>query len=347
MDNHIIDQKCPSCRAPLKYSPKTKGWDCEYCNSHFTLKDLQKVREKKKKKQNQSFSTSGYTCKNCGANILAEENTTATTCIYCRSTAILENRLENELTPNAIIPFEKTKEEAIAAFQKTGIRKWFLPKEFTDKKNINEIQGIYIPFWLFDLCLNAKISGKGIRIHSFISGEYQYTKKETYHFEREGIFPFYDIPVDGSKHFDDALMNSIEPFDYKNLVAFDFSYLSGFLAEKYDLKKEEVKKIALNRAENTASSELEKNLSYSSKTIENKTMIPENLEGEYVLLPVWLLNIKYQEKIYPFAMNGQTGKMIGNFPLQKSKVLLFFLLIGILLSFLIILIFLSTGGYVL
>ncbi len=347
MPSNVTDQKCPSCRAPLRYSPKTKGWDCEYCKTHFTLQDLKKVRTEKEKKQKHPFSSAGYTCKNCGANILVSEHTTATTCVYCRSTALIDERLENELTPNSILPFKKTKEEAIEAFKKMGIRKWFVPKEFTSSKNIQEIQGIYIPFWLFDFCLEATIAGKGIRLSTWITSDYQYTKRDTYHFEREGKFPFYDIPVDGSKHFDDALMNSIEPFDYKELVSFDGAYLSGFLAEKYDQTKEEVQSVAVDRAATTVIERLERGLTYNSHTIETKTMNPTNLDGEYVLLPVWLLNIKYKDQIYPFAMNGQTGKMIGDIPVQKSKVILFFILLSLVLSLLIILVFVGIGGYVL
>ncbi len=347
MQSNVTDQKCPSCRAPLRYSPKTKGWDCEYCKSHFTLEELKKKRKQKEKRQNKEMNSAGYTCKNCGANIIVSENTSATSCIYCKSTAILENRLENELTPSAIIPFIKTKEEAIEAFQKMGFRKWFVPKEFTNKKNIQEIQGIYIPFWLFDFLLETKISGKGKRISTWCSGEYQYTKTDTFRFEREGNFPFYDVPVDGSKHFDDALMNSIEPFEYKSLVDFDSAYLSGFLAEKYDLTKEEVQNIAIDRAENTAINRLESSLSYTTKTIEDKVVNPLNLEGEYVLLPVWLLNIKYKDKVYPYAMNGQTGKMIGNIPTQKSKVISFFFFLALILSLITILLFMWIGGYVL
>ena len=278
---------------------------------------------------------------------MVSENTTATTCVYCRSTAIIDERLENELTPNSIIPFKKTKEEAMEAFLKMGIRKWFVPKEFTKKKNIREIQGIYIPFWLFDFCLEAHIAGKGIRLSTWISSNYQYTKRDTYHFERDGDFPFFDIPVDGSKHFDDALMNSIEPFNYQDLEDFNGAYLSGFLAEKYDQTKEEVQSVAIQRATETAKEQLEKSLHYHSHTIENKNVNPINLSGEYVLLPVWLLNIKYKDKIYPFAMNGQTGKMIGDIPVQKSKVFFCFFSLGVLISVLIILIFLMIGGYVL
>jgi len=141
-------------------------------------------------------------------------------------------------------------------------------------------------------------------------------------------------------------MNSIEPFDYKELVPFNEAYLSGFLAEKYDQTKEEVQSVAINRAENTILSEINQTLNrYSSKVINEKTFTPSSFHGEYVLLPVWLLNIKYKDKIYPYAMNGQTGKMIGDIPVQKSKVVFAFFILTIFLIFITSLLFILIGGY--
>lgn len=346
MQENTLDQKCPSCRAPLKFSPKSNGWDCDYCGSHFTIDDLEKVKKQKEQVQKKKMNAQGYNCKNCGAQILVNDNVTATSCIYCRSSAIIESRLTNEFTPTSVIPFKKTKEEAMDAFKQTGLRRFFIPKEFADRKNISEIQGIYIPFWLYDYQVDSKVTGVGNVVSSWSSGNYIYTKTDEYAFTRRGTFPFYDIPVDGSKHFDDALMNSIEPFDYKELVPFNEAYLSGFLAEKYDQTKEEVQSVAIARAENTIMSEINETLrQYSSKIINEKTFTPSSLNGEYVLLPVWLLNIKYKDKIYPYAMNGQTGKMIGDIPVQKSKVIFFFLIFSILLTIIVSLLFILIGGY--
>lgn len=347
MSNEAMDQKCPGCGAPLKYSACSKDWTCEYCGSHFTIEVLKRIRGKREK-TSKHITSDGYTCKNCGAQILLSENTTATSCVYCKSSAIIKNRLEKELAPRSIIPFKKTKEEAIEAFTKVGIRKIFIPKEFTNKKNIGEIQGIYIPFFLYDFSLSAKMNGEGTMHTYWRKGDYNYTKTDIYSFRRNGTFPFYDIPVDGSKHFDDALMNSIEPFDYKELVEFDEAYLSGFLAEKYDQPKEELEKIVIDRASQTVENEVSKTLvRYDLKTISEKEITVSGLENEYVLFPVWLLNIKYKGKIYPYAMNGQTGKMIGDIPLKKSKVVFFFLGLSLLISLIVIGIMLLTGGYVL
>ena len=39
----------------------------------------------------------------------------------------------------------------------------------------------------------------------------------------------------------------------------------------------------------------------------------------YALLPVWLLSTKWQGKNYLFAMNGQTGKLVGDLPTSAGK----------------------------
>ncbi len=346
MTDETLDLKCPSCRAPLRFFPSSGRWECDYCGSKFKLEELQNLKQERKERQKQKTQSDGYICKNCGAKILLSENTSATSCIYCRSTAIIPERLENEFTPNSIIPFRKTKEEAVAAFQKFGIRKIFAPKEFTSKKNIEEIQGIYIPFWLYDFHLVGKASGVGKNSASVRSGDYLVTTTRIYHFERDCDIPFFDIPVDGSKHFDDALMNSIEPFDYKDLVTFDSAFLSGFLAERYDLKKEEAVGSAVKRAEGTALGQVKLTLSrYQTTEIQNHSFEPTNLDGEYVLLPVWLLNIRYKGKLYPYAMNGQTGKMIGDLPVLEWKILLYGLILFLIIAVIISLGFILLGGY--
>lgn len=342
----VVDHKCPSCNATLKFNPKSQKWDCEYCKSSFELKDLEKNSTKYDKANNKPLKDLDvYTCKNCGAEIMADNNTTATFCVYCKSTAIIKDRLVEAYEPDKIIPFKTTKEDAIEGFKKVGIRKFLMPKEFTDKKNIEEMKGVYIPFWLFDFECRGEISGIATRISHWSDSKYHYTKTDSYKVERGGNITFENIPVDGSKHFDNAIMNSIEPFEYNGLKDFSYSYLSGFYAEKYDQKDDEVMTDAERRAKRSVRDVLESELnSYSTKSISSSNININNVNVKYVLLPVWMLNIKYKDEIRPFAMNGQTGKMIGNIPIDRKKVILYSLLMFLGLTFLLIGIFV-LGGY--
>ena len=282
------------------------------------------------KKKSENVEMDEYFCQDCGAKIIASKNTSATFCVYCKNTAILKNRLTDEFSPSKIIPFTKTKEDAIEAFKKVGKNKILMPKEFTLPKNIEELTGIYIPFWLYTGKIKSKIVGKGNKVRTWSTSDYIYTETDVYSIERNGEFKFNNIPVDGSVRFNDAIMNSIEPFDYKELSDFDASYLSGFLAEKYDVEANEAKKISIDRAMETCYNELCNTVNFSSFVREDKSS--EGIEDKInnVLVPVWMVNIKYNEKLYTFAMNGQTGKMIGDIPYSKKKAFILWVIIFII-----------------
>jgi len=332
-----VDYKCLNCNAPLKYNPSGKNWKCEYCGTTFTKEELKaneekfekaKVKNKKTTESNdQKVDVDEYVCQNCGATIIADKNTAATFCVYCRNTAILKSRLTDKFEPSKVIPFAKTKKDAIAGFTNVCKGKLFMPKEFALERNINEITGVYIPFWLHSLDLNVIMNGKGSKVTTWSAGDKRYTKTDIYSVEREGDVFFEKVPCDGSVRFDNAIMNSIEPFDYKELVDFSAGYLSGFLAEKYDVEKEDAKTNTLKRAKATAEAEIRKTIPYASFVPnQNETNIKEETL-DYVLLPVWMVNVKYNGKMYPFAMNGQTGKMIRNIPYSKGKAFLAFIII--------------------
>lgn len=332
-----VDHKCPSCNANIKYSPKTKNWKCEYCGGTFTKEELEENEKKfektkvDKKKENKNLEMDEYYCQDCGAKIVADKNTAATFCVYCKNTAILKSRLTDKFAPNRIIPFTTTKDEAVDAFKKVGKGKILMPKEFSDPKNIEEIKGVYIPFWLYTCLMNEKVEGKASRITTYSDSKYIYTKTDFYNIERETEYGFDEIPVDGSVRFNDAIMNSIEPFDYKEMIPFSASYLAGFLAEKYDVEKDEAKKITYERAANTAYNKIHGTVSYTTFTpsVKESKVLEEDIE--YVLLPVWMVNIKYKEKMYTFAMNGQTGKMIGDIPYSPKKAFIVWTIIFVII----------------
>lgn len=344
---NALDHKCPNCDAVLKFNPHGNNWKCEYCRGEFNLEDLKentkKQEEKIVKHDTNEEGMDVYTCNNCGASIVVDPNVSATSCVYCKNTTILKDKLHGEFNPDYVIPFKYTKDDALNAFKKLGKGKLFMPKQFNIKKNINEIYGIYIPFWLFDFSLDGQMSADCKRITSWRSGDYRYTKTDTYRATRGGNMSFSNIPVDGSKRFPNDIMNSIEPFDFNNLKQFNMSYLSGFLAEKYDLTGEEVISEASNRAKNSFVEEMKKDIRGYNIVIPTTNNINiDNNKKQYVLLPVWMINVKYKNKIHTLAMNGQTGKIVGNIPIDVSKVILTWILIFVI-SFIVLLIINYVG----
>lgn len=344
---NVVDYKCPNCTATLKFNPNSQKWDCDYCRTSFSLEDL-KINDVKyqKVKSKPLKNLDVYTCKNCGAKIMTDVNTTATFCVYCKSTAIIKNRLVDAYEPDKIIPFKKTKEEAIKAFKNVGVKKILMPKEFSDPKNIEQIRGIYIPFWLFDIDCKGSINSTATKVKCWSTINYTYTKTDHYKVARGGDSYFDNIPVDASQNFDDAIMNSIEPFNYKEMQDFNYGYLSGFYAEKYDTSDDELSHIASSRAKNSMIDYLKNDIKgYTTSVITTDNIMTDVSKGEYVLFPVWMLNIKYKDGFRTFAMNGQTGKMVGNIPIDKFKAFLLAIIMFIVVFLLVMGTFIIFGGY--
>ena len=322
-----VDSKCPNCGGKLDFMPKIGKWKCNHCDSEFSLKELEKkmnsAASDEKNKHEELDEDSGnlfqYNCPDCGAVIVADEQTTATFCIYCGNTAILKNKLAGKFHPSSVIPFKKTKEDAVNAFKSLAKGRMFIPNDFTDEKNIEKIRGVYIPFWLYDIDFNGVVDATGRKVTTWKVGRTHFTKTDTYNMHRDGDMSFEKVPVDGSTRFENDLMNSIEPFNYEELVDYNHAYLSGFLAEKYDIEEDKCYEDAKKRITNTAEKQIISTFTYPG-SIRTKTYTDKETNFYYVLLPVYMLNIKYRDKMRTFAMNGQTGKFIGDIPVDLGKV---------------------------
>ena len=330
----VLDNKCPGCGAPIHFKPELGKFKCDYCDGEYTaeqLKDMEKIN----KEEVDTTNYVNYNCPDCGAEIITDENTAATFCVYCGNTSIIKNRLSGEFAPSKIIPFKMEKQKAIEAFKRLRKGRPLTPKTFTSEKNIEKIQGVYIPFWLYEVDVNGTIEASATRVKSWSHGNTHYTQTDYYDVVRSGNMSYHRVPVDGSTRFANDMMNTIEPFDYDKLIDYNHAYLSGFLAEKYDVTKEDAFEDAKTRTLNSTKQEMLNSMhGYSTKTIKKNDLESKELSVEYALLPVWMVNVKYKDKYYLFAMNGESGKFIGNIPIDKKRTIIAVLL-TIIIAFLI------------
>ena len=203
-----LDHKCPSCGAAIKFSPKEQKWVCEYCASKFTLAEMKKHKnassdslnqKSKEKKSDKVEEADVYRCKSCGAEIIADVNTTATFCVYCGNTAILKEKIQNSRVPDYIIPFQKVKEDATSAFLQLVKHKPLVPRTFKSRKNIDKITGVYIPFWAYDFDVSGTAKFKCIDTHTWSDYNTRYTKTDTFDVvsfcEEKGIDTTNDLAV--------------------------------------------------------------------------------------------------------------------------------------------------------
>lgn len=334
--NHVIEYKCPCCNAGLTFGNDEQKLTCEYCGNSFEIETVRAFNEAAVQEQQEVFSWDDssqqewseeeqqnirlFQCPSCGGEILTDEQTAATFCPYCDNPTILPSRLSGGLKPDAVLPFKTDKEDAKAAFLKLCKGKPLLPKAFTARQRLEKITGMYVPFWLYDCQAEFDGSYKATRIHRWSDATYNYTKTDHFMLRRSAEASFAGIPMDGSEKMEDAFMESIEPFDYSQLVDFDSAYLTGYLADKYDVPSEAGKGRIRERVDQSVSDQLQSSfLGYATVIPTGKNLKIDHSKAKYVLLPVWILNTRYQDKIYTFAMNGQTGKMTGSFPICPKR----------------------------
>ncbi len=313
---------------------------CPYCDTEYEPEilrsydeDLQNVggediRWESKKREWTSGETDGmdvYICKSCGGEIIAESTEGTSKCPFCNNIVILKSRFAGELKPDYIIPFKLDKRTAKEGFKKHLLGKKLLPKTFKDETRINGIKGVYVPFWLFDADAKADARYRATRLFSWSDSNFIYTRTSFYSVTRSGEMHFEKIPVDGSSRMADDLMESIEPFDFSQAVDFQTAYLSGFFANKYDVDAEMSISRANDRLRDSASRELSGTVNgYATVTPEVMSIRAENGASHYALYPVWVMTTTWKNKNYIFAMNGQTGKFVGDLPMDKKAFWLWF-----------------------
>lgn len=261
-----------------------------------------------------------YSCPSCGAELICDQSTAATACPYCGNPAIVPGQFSGALRPDYILPFRLSKDDAVQALRAHYKGKPFLPRSFTSANHIEQIQGVYVPFWLFDGGAEGAASYRASNTNVFETGDYEITETRHYHVVRAGSLAFEKIPVDASSKMPDDHMDSIEPFDYAQLRPFSTAYLPGYLADKYDVTIDDSRDRADTRCRETLAQALRDTVTgYGACVTEREDIALRRGKVHYALLPVWMLSTKWRGQDFLFAMNGQTGKLVGDLPTDRGR----------------------------
>lgn len=261
-----------------------------------------------------------YSCPSCGAELICDQSTAATACPYCGNPAIVPGQFSGALRPDSILPFRLSKDDAVQALRAHYKGKPFLPRSFTSANHIEQIQGVYVPFWLFDGGAEGAASYRASNTNVFETGDYEITETRHYHVVRAGSLAFEKIPVDASSKMPDDHMDSIEPFDYAQLRPFSTAYLPSYLADKYDVTIDDSRDRADTRCRETLAQALRDTVTgYGACVTEREDIALRRGKVHYALLPVWMLSTKWRGQDFLFAMNGQTGKLVGDLPTDRGR----------------------------
>ena len=347
----LKEYKCPECGGALEFNSQIQKLKCPYCDSEFPVSEFEETEEVTGSEedfagdgqveememssnaeefdwdtQGATFSSEEaagmkiYSCQSCGAEIIAPETQGAMTCPYCSNNIVMTGQFAGELKPDYIIPFKYDKKQAKEMLENHVRSHKFVPKIFQDDNHLDEIKGVYVPFWLYDARADVDMAFNATQVRIWMTGNVQYTRTSHYKLRRGGTMNFSKVPADGSKNISDELMESLEPFSFEEAVPFKTAYLAGYLADRYDMDAKECAGKANARMQKTANDAFKNTVGGGYSTVYPAASRLSIREGKsyYALYPVWLLNTTWNGTKYTFAMNGQTGKFVGDLPLDKS-----------------------------
>ena len=339
----VITYKCPNCGGGLTFNADIQKYRCEYCLSEFSQEELDEIEKKELEKaekraeiqendvpaEDVPVETSGtqagqtedasentgrkktvtsimYICPSCGAQIVTDETTAASFCYYCHNPVVLEEKLRGEFKPDYVLPFQIDKKKAQEIFTQWVGRKKFVPDYFFSPRQIESMTGVYFPYWLYSCKVKGDLQAEGKTVRTWETAGMRYTEKKA----------------------NRKLIDGVLPYRLNEKKEFSMGYLSGFVAENRDMEKdgfvnevkEEVRQFALSSLSSQTGN-------YSSVQVrKNQVDITEETWAA-ALLPVWTVtyNDKARGKIYYFALNGQTGKIWGELPVDNKKLAVLFL----------------------
>ncbi len=354
----VVQYKCSNCGSDMAFDTESGMLHCDSCgnkeeissSSHaddlssdfdseydddFTLGQTEVSDEE----------ANEYQCNNCGAILLTDKDTTATTCTFCNAPMILNDRLSGNFAPAKVIPFTVDKNSASDAFKSWCRGGRLTPKGFMTADRVKDLTGLYVPFWLYDLHSLGEATALCTKVRKYTRGDYIYTETKHYNVYRKVSLNYSKVPADASAKLDDTLMDKLEPFNYNDLKDFNMPYLAGYLAETYNFDSKQLFPRIQQRIQKYVDQYISSTIvGYSSTSYTKKDINTRNKRADYVLFPIWMISYNYKDKDYVFAMNGQTGKVVGKPPLSIGKILAWFSGISVGAFVILSLISIITGG---
>ncbi len=316
---------CPNCGSNIKFDPATQKMKCSYCDTLISPHDKMFARGAEEQKgidlDSDEYEVTYYTCPQCGGELITEDTTAATFCSYCGSSTILEMRVGKEKKPDYIIPFKKTREDCERAYKSTVRRALFAPNWLKKDETVERFRGIYMPYWIYDVRRSGALNTKGQT--SKRRGDYIYTS----HFavDSQVDIDYSGLSYDASSSFEDRLSDAIAPFDLKESDNFTSSYLSGFYADTSDVSAEVYEREARELALDDAARAIAAGQSYTKHGVTGNEVAEKlekngvNISHKLGMFPVWFLSSNIGDRVIYAVVNGQTGKVAMDLPIDIWK----------------------------
>lgn len=357
----VVQYKCPDCGADMVFDSTTGMLHCDSCGKNMNIEEMSGSRTEKEESNayhnnykeeeephHHQEEVNEYHCNNCGAVLITDKDTAATTCSFCGAAVVLSDRLSGSFAPSLVIPFTINKEQAQASFRKWCKKGLLTPRGFMTADRIKSITGIYVPFWLYDLNGLGSADATCTKVRTYTKGDYIYTETDYFNVYRKVNLNYLKVPTDASEKMNDGMMDKLEPYHYQDLKEFQMPYLAGYLAEKYNYDDNDLFHRVESRVQQYVDSYIDGTINgYATTSYNSKDIQIRKRKAEYALFPVWMVCYDYKQSEHTFAMNGQTGKIVGKPPLSAGRIAAWFTGISAAAFLLIKIIAVLSGGPIL
>ena len=314
--------QCPNCSGNMKFYIPSQMLRCDYCSTEM---DPYAFHKESDAEESNDFEVTVFTCPQCAGELMSTEHEATAFCSFCGASNILISRISSEKRPSYIIPFQRTKEDCKKSFNKMMKKALYTPNELRKVDNIDGFRGIYMPYWFYNISQKGPSRVKATQSHR--SGDYIITDHYNLDFYVDSEYDH--ISFDSSSSFADNLSTAIAPFDVRKAKPFTPAFLSGFYADTADVIPEVYQEDASHIAANATYKQLKKTPAFRGYDIKEVGDASQKARlfntyctsVERAMLPVWFLSYRQGDRVAYAAVNGQTGKIAADLPVDPKKYL--------------------------
>ncbi|PZR41421.1 MAG: hypothetical protein DI538_01450 [Azospira oryzae] len=337
---------CSGCGAILKFKPGTLNLVCEYCGAENEIAKpvLEgKIEEislddflAKNHEQEEKIEVATVNCQSCGATSTFDPNISSDKCPFCASNLVVKSGSTSSMhKPQYVLPFAIDIKKAGDRFKNWLNSLWFAPNDLKHYANsADKLNGMYLPFWTFDCKTDSSYTGQRgedyyvTESYTAVENGKNVTRtrqvRHTRWYAASGNVnnEFDDLLIEATKSLNKQKLRALEPWDVKNLLAYNDKFLSGFRTETYAIGLKEAYAEAKGRMEPEIESTIRRDIGGDRQMIHYVNTSYHNPTFKHILLPVWISAYRYNNKVYQFLINARTGEVQGERPYSAIKIAL-------------------------
>ncbi|MCA9975043.1 MAG: hypothetical protein KC413_04810 [Anaerolineales bacterium] len=336
MQQEVVEFHCPQCDATTAYSAENGGLTCTHCGHYeapvqevvgkaavefeFTVETIERAAH------GWGIERKELSCNRCASHITLSTDMLTHTCPFCGSNQVVQVKAAQDvLRPRFLVPFKMTEDDCRRITANWLQNSWMLPKDLQQLARTAEFTPIYIPFWTFDAHASAywRAEVAHTKQKTVWSGGRRTTKTVTeWRWESGNVEQFHDdLLVNGSNQISKVLLRQMRGYDLQELVPYDASYLAGMQAQAYDIGLEEAWELGRDAMRQRTKAACRTQA--TSQRMRNFSMSLDFSKEtwRYILLPLYLATYAYGNERFQVMINGQSGKIAGQRPVDWRKVI--------------------------